>query len=148
MAEKIKHPDYYEAVLQLRNCGKEIIDFAESNIAEKGIKAAKIIKMEEGKDYYLTDKNFTKALGRKLQERFGGEYKVTASLWGRKKDKEVYRLTVLFRGLSFQKGDRVNYKGEEYEVKMMGKDMLLQQAKTGKKAHVKYSEREKIKKKG
>lgn len=142
-----KHPGYYEAILQLRDCGEEAGDFVREEVAREGIYVAKEEKVKGGFDIYLGDKNFTRNLGRKLQERFGGEQKVTASLWGRKEGKEVYRLTVLFRGFGFRKGDKVDYRGEEYEVKAMGKEILLQKLETGEKRRVKYREKERIKKK-
>ncbi len=142
-----KRPEYYEAVLQLRDCGGEVVRFAEEEIREEGIYVAKTKKVPGGIDYYLADKNFAKSLGKKLRGRFGGDYKITSSLWGRKEGKEVYRLTVLFRGIGFKKGERVVYEGEEYEVKLMGKDIMLQKVKTGEKVHVRYKELEKIKRK-
>lgn len=142
-----KRPEYYEAILQLRNCDEEVIVFVEGGISEEGIYTAKVRKVKGGLDYYLADSKFTKALGKKLQEKFGGDYKVTASLWGRKEGKEVYRLTVLFRRVGFKKGDIVEYKGEDYVVKLIGKDIMLRNIKTKKKVHVKYKEMKKIRKK-
>ena len=62
------------------------------------------------------------------------------SVRGRKSGKEIYRVTVLFRAIPFKKGEKVEYQGEKYKVKLLGKDILLQDLKTGKKVHVKYKE--------
>ncbi len=140
-----RHQDYFEAVLQLRDCKKEIVKFVEEEIIREKVGVAKIVEVKGGMDYFLADKNFAKQVGKKLQEKFGGETKTTASLWGRKDGREVFRLTVLFRSVGFKRGDAVIYGGEDYEVKSMGKDILLQNMKTGKKAHVRYKEMEKIK---
>jgi len=134
--------------LQLRDCGEEVVSFVEEEIAREGIHVAKTAELKGGLDFYLADNDFAKKLGKKLREKFGGETKVTASLWGRKEGKEVYRVTVLFRGLRFKKGDIVVYEGEDYEVKLMGKDIMLKNLKTGEKVHVKYKEMERIKYKG
>jgi len=143
-----KRPEYYEAVLQLRDCGQEAVGVVKEKIAREGIPVAKVLEVAGGWDFYLADKNFTKALGKKIQERFGGDYKVTASLWGRKEGKEVHRLTVLVRGIGFKKGEIVEYKGEDYEVKLLlEKEIMLQKVKTGEKVHVKYKKMEKIRKK-
>jgi nonsense-mediated mRNA decay protein 3 len=142
-----KHPGYYEAVLQLRDCNEEVVSFVEGEIIREGIHVAKTEELKKGLDLYLADNNFTKGLGKRLQEKFGGDLKVTASLWGRKDGKEVYRVTVMFRSVGFKKGDIVVYEGEEYKVKIMGKDIMLQKVKTGEKVHVRYKEIERIRKK-
>ena len=141
-----KHSGYYEAVLQLREVGEEVVDYVEDEIFKHRIPVAKKKKAKNGWDYYLADNDFTKALGKRLQQQFGGENTVTASLFGQKDGKDIYRLTILFRGISFRKEDFVEFKGERYKVKILGKDILLQNEKSGKKIHVKYKEMNQIKK--
>jgi len=143
---KGKHSDYFEAILQLRNILEEVVSFVENDINKSNVPVAKKKKVKNGWDYYLADNDFTRALGKRLQQKFGGENTVTASLFGQKEGKEIYRLTVLFRGIPFSKEDLVEYQGEEYKVKILGKDMLLQDVKTGKKVHVKYKDMDQIKK--
>lgn len=133
-----KHLQYYEATLQLRDVTDAIIAFVKQEIARENIPLAKTVKEKNGYDFYLADSNFTKALGKKLQQKFGGQLQVTATLFGRKDSRAIHRLTVLFRGLLFNKGDVVEYKGESYTIKLLGKDILLQNPATGKKAHLKY----------
>ncbi len=135
-----KHPGYYEAILQLRNTSKEVYDFVLDEINRKKVHLTKESKQKNGLDLYLSDNSFTKALGKKLQEKFGGQILTTASLHTKKDNKELYRITVLFRQASFKKSDLVIYQGETYKVKQMGKDILLQHNKTGKKVHLKYKE--------
>lgn len=135
-----KNPMYYEAILQLRDVSQEIINFAENDIKIRKIYLTKKVKVKNGWDYYLADSDLTKALGKKLQEQFGGEYVVTATLVGRKESRGIYRMTILFRGISFRKGDVVEYKGEKYNIIFVGKDILMQEVETGKKIHVRYKE--------
>lgn len=143
-----RHPDYYEAILQLRDCSKEAISFLRKEMSESGVSVAKIVEEKNGLDFYLADKRAAKSLGRKLREKFGGDYLITATLWGMKKDREVYRLTVLYRGINFKKGDKVEYLGEEHEVKLLlDNKLILQNLKTGGKKQVKYKELKGIKKK-
>ncbi|MBI4151833.1 hypothetical protein HY496_02585, partial [Candidatus Woesearchaeota archaeon] len=82
----------------------------------------------------------------KLQEKYGGELLITAKLHTKKKDRDLYRLTVLFRQAPFQRNDVVQRSGEEYQVVTLGKEIILQHLKTGKKVHVKYKEMGKIRK--
>jgi NMD protein affecting ribosome stability and mRNA decay len=137
-----KHPLYYEAVLQLRDLSEEVLAFAEKQIIKNRIPIAKKVKLKNGYDYFLADNQFTKALGKKLQQHFGGHQEVTASLHTKKDGKDLYRVTVLFRGIPFQKGDEVIFKGDPYIVKAMGKDLLLVGQK---KIHVKWKDAGEIK---
>ena len=144
--QSYKPPQYFEAILQLREVTPEIIQFAEREITKTKLTLAKKVELESGYDYYLSDHRLTQTLGRKLFLTFGGEFKITSSLWGRKKDKDIYRLTVLFRGIPFKKGEMVEYRGDKYEIKSLGKDILLQRAITGEKMHLKYSEQRNLRK--
>lgn len=143
-----KNPNYFEAILQLRDVSKEIVGIAEEEIDRSGMQVVKLVELKNGWDYYLTDQNMTINIGRMLREKFGGEYQVTAKVHTRIKDREVYRLTILFRGLSFKKGDNVIYRGEEYKVIILGKDFILQNVLTGEKVHLKYKDMTQVKKKG
>ncbi|PIN74904.1 hypothetical protein COV17_04515 [Candidatus Woesearchaeota archaeon CG10_big_fil_rev_8_21_14_0_10_36_11] len=135
-----KHSEYYEAVLQLRDVTDNVMDFVQEEVVKARVHVTKTKKIKSGVDYYLSDNNFTRALGTKLQKQFGGQTIVTASIFGRKSGKEIYRLTVLFRGIPFKKDDVVVYKGDKYTVKIVGKDILLQDVTTGRKVHVKYKD--------
>ena len=140
-----KHALYFEATLQLREISEKVVDFVESEIVRKKISVARRVRLKNGFDYYLSDKELTKQLGRSLKNKFGGDYKTTASLWGQKKGQEVYRITVLFREIAVKVGDIVEYKDEEYRIKMLSKDIFLQGTKAGKKVHVKFKDMAEIK---
>ena len=141
------HGLYFEATLQLRDVSQEVIDFAEEEIHRLKLHVAKVVNLKNGRDYFLSDNTLARRIGKNLQEKFGGKTEETASLWGVKKDREVYRVTVLFRGVNFKKNDLVIYQGEEYQVKILGKDIMLKHIKTGKKEHVRYKNMREIKKK-
>lgn len=139
-----KHSEYYEAILQLRDVSDEVVAVVDDEIDKKEIFVAKIKKVTNGYDYYLGNGNLTRVLGKTLQEKFGGEYAVTATLFTRKEGKPVYRLTVLFRAMPFKKGDEVEYQGENYAVLMSGKKLRLQHLKTGKKIQVWHKDMKQI----
>lgn len=141
-----KHAEYYEAILQLRNISPEVVDFTEEEISNLGLSVSKVVELKTGSDYYLSDNNLTKMLGKRLQEKFGGELLITAKLHTKKKDKNLYRLTVLFRQAPFQKDNFVLHNGEEYKILSLGKEMILQHLLTKKKIHMKYKEMGKMKK--
>lgn len=142
-----RHGSYFEATLQLRDISQEVVDFTEEEIARLKIHVSDVTTLKNGLDYKLSDNTLTRRIGRNLQAKFGGKTEETSSLWGVKKDREVYRVTVLFRGVPFKKKDIVDYQGEEYQVTFLGKDMMLQHTKNGKKIHVKYKDMKEVKKK-
>lgn len=135
-----QHPLYYEAILQLRDVSPQVIAFAEAEFLRHKITLTRCVRLPNGWDYYAVDKNFTKALGKRLQQQFGGELLTTASLYGQKDGKEIYRLTILFREAPFRKGEVVTYRGDKYTVQALGKEIVLQPMKGGKKFHRKYKE--------
>jgi NMD protein affecting ribosome stability and mRNA decay len=142
-----KHPNYFEAIIQLRDCSKEVVDFINTKITSRKIIVTKKVELKNGFDYYCADNDQARALGKTLQERFGGEYTVTSSLHTTIDSKEKYRVTHLFREAHFRKGDVVEFEGEDFNVKSLTKDIFLQNVKTGKKIHVKFKEMRSIKKK-
>ena len=135
-----KHPNYYEATLQLRLVDQEIIDFVEKELRDTKIPISKVEEVTNGLDYYIADNQVTRAVGLHLQQRFGGELNITSSLFSRKDGKEIYRTTVLFRKTPFNKGDIVVYGGDEYLVKAMAKEITLIGVKTKKKLRFKYKD--------
>ena len=139
-----KHPSYFESTLQLREVSEEVILFAEKLIAELKLQISKKVELKNGIDYLLTDNELTRKAGKRLQDHFGGELLVTATLHTKKDGKDLFRVTILFRPLHFKKGDIVEYQDEKYEVKSVTKDIFLQNIKTGKKLHLKYKEMRQI----
>ena len=141
-----KHPQYFEAILQLREISQEVLDFVQEEITKYHIPVAKVEELKNGFDFYLADNKFAKALGKKLQDNFGGEKISTSSIYGQKDGKEIYRGTILFREAQFKKGDIVEYKDDQQVVLVLAKEIILQNLRTGKKVHLKYREMGKIKK--
>ena len=141
-----KHPSYFEAVLQLRDVTEKVIEYAEEEMFRVKLIVAKKLKVKNGWDYFTADNGQTLALGKRLQQKFGGELTKTSSLHTKKDNKELYRVTVLFRQTHFKKNDLVEYQGEEWKVQMMGKEIFLKHSKTGKKSRVKYKNMKEIKK--
>lgn len=142
MPEKPKHAKYYEGVLQLRNPTEEVLDFVESKISKTKVFVAKVVKHKTGVDLHLSSQRFLRALGKKLQEKFGGVLKTTRKLHTVSKatGKKLYRVTVLFRTLPFKKNDRVTYHGSEWIVLRAGAQAHLKNVKTGKKIRVRAEE--------
>ncbi len=144
-----KGPKYFEGTLQLRNPNQEVVDFVWAEVDKnigKHVYIQKSVALKSGLDYYLTSNKFLKWLGKELQNKFGGELKMSAKLFTRDRQtgKEVHRLTVLFRMPEFCRGNEVEYKGEMYCVTGIGRKVFLKHMKTGKKIIVSQRDIKKI----
>ncbi len=137
-----KHYLYYEAILQMRDVGIEQVDYAIEAIQKEGVPIPKTVPHDNGIDLYLADARFGKIIGRRMQDRFGGIYHVTAKLFSARDGQNIYRLTILFRGVPFVKGETVLYKGLPHVVKVLGERVILQNAKTGKKIQFKCNQKD------
>ncbi len=140
-----RHPnkDYFEGVLQLRNCTEEAYNFIANTMEKDGtVWIAKEIKIKDGVDLYVSSNKFLKKIGKLLRENFPGEMKSTSRLFTRDRQsfKDVYRGTVLFRMPSFRKGDRGIFNGEEVEVVSIGERVVLKDVKTGKKMQYRFDD--------
>ncbi len=141
---KHKHPHYFEAILQLRDVSLPTLAFVHQELEREQLHIVKEVSYPRGLDLYLTDQKFTRKLGKILQQQFGGDFLVTTSLHTRKEGRDIYRFTVLFRGILFKKGDTVLYQGEEHTVTALGKDILLKNTASKKKVHVKWKEMQEV----
>ena len=141
------NPQYFEGILQLRNCTDEVINFVR-NLSLKSPTA--YISKEEGTkngvDFYLSDNKFLHSLGKKLRESFTGELKSSASLHtkDRQSSKDLYRLTILFKQLHFKKDDVMLYQGDEVKILRIANDVIIQNIKSGKKEHISLQEAEDV----
>lgn len=94
------NPYYYEAILQLRPAKKELIDFVKKKIEEReDVFISKTVELKTGIDFYLNSWRFAVSLGKMLKKSFGGNTKLSRTLFtqSRQTSKKVYRVTVLFR---------------------------------------------------
>lgn len=135
----------FNGILQLRNPTDEIKHFVKEEFKkayDKGVHCTKEDDVQNGRDYRITDAQFTRALGNKLQEKFGGEMIITAKLVSRSKQtsKDLFRITVLFRNPNFKKGDVLDYKGREVRVINFSKKVYVEDLETKKKELINYKD--------
>ena len=142
---QVKTTAYFEAVLQMRNPTKEVLQFVEKEVAQqKNVFITKKSEVDRGFDYFLTKNNFARRLGEKLQNKFGGLLKTSAQLFTFEKQtgKKVYRLNVLFKLPSFKKDDLIEFKGEMLKVISVRKDLHVINLSTKEKRHLPFEELE------
>lgn len=136
-------PNYYEGILQLRGDHTEVLDWV-LNTVKKDQRAyiTKAKKVKGGIDLYITSQRYLRSLGKKIKQTFVGEFKETRTLHTRDKNsqKELYRITILFRPYPIKKGEKIKYKGEEYELVNFSNQIKIKNIKTGKTKYIKQEE--------
>ena len=96
----MKHRDYYEAIIQLRNPSQELLNMIKNQFNKrKDVIIVKKVEFDNGVDLYVSSQRFARALGNKMKRNFKGELKTSRSLYSvdRQTSKRIYRVTVLFR---------------------------------------------------
>ncbi len=102
MKDNDKHPEYYEAILQIRPARDDVLGFVEQLVnARNDTKISKVMELKTGYDVYLTNQRFARgALVGQLKRKFrDGKVTITKALYGQHKmsSRLIYRATVLFR---------------------------------------------------
>jgi len=136
------HANYYEGVLQLRNPTEQVEQFIIHEFKrKKTVFITKEKRMKDGVDLYVTDQRFLQSLGKRLQEAFPGELKVSGTLHTRNKQtsKDVYRITVFFRLYPFARGKHYRYRGEDVMIMRWGKKVTVKSA-SGRRLLVDFHE--------
>lgn len=138
-----KHSQYFEGILQLRNPSKELLHYVNETEDYSPVPRIPDIKnVKNGYDVYFIDKKVLQQFGKKLQEKFGAEMKVSAKLFTRDKvtSKEVYRINVLIRQPFFKEGDIIEIKGDLYKVTQLGKKVSAMNVNSGKRLTFRYKD--------
>ena len=139
----IRNKDYFEGILQLRNIGNEVVEFAVKEIEKnENANIAKVSKVTNGVDIYLSPQKLLRSLGNKLQHHFGGQLAVSRKLHTRSRvtSKDLYRVNVLFRSPNFKKGDIIEYKGDKIKIVAVHKKVFAKDIKTGKKLNISFKD--------
>ncbi|MGC8562115.1 MAG: NMD3-related protein [Thermoplasmata archaeon] len=123
--------NYYEAIIQLRGEKGErldsILEYLVRLVEEapsRDVFLTKMDRIKEGYDLYLSDKQYSRAIARKVIDRFGGTFKETSHLVGMKKGTELYRITVSIRIPDFQKSDILGIDDNLFLVKSIKGDIV------------------------
>lgn len=132
---------YFEGILQIRNQNKQVTDYIESKLKSKkkrGVFATKIEKIKSGIDFYLTDTKFIRTFAAELQNKFGGELKISAKLHTRDKQtsKEVFRVNALLRLPDYTIGDIVLVDKQPLRIAKMGKKPIAKNLVTKKQTTI------------
>ncbi len=135
--------NYYQGILQLRNIGNEVVEFAINEIKkDESAYVSQVKKSANGVDIYISRQKFLRSLGNRLQKRFGGQIVVSRRLHTRDKltSRDLYRVSVLFRLPSFKKGDIIDYRGSKIKIINMHKKVFAKDISTGKKLNLSFKD--------
>ena len=138
----------YEAVLQLRGESDNVEDmqaYVEGHLKE-GARIVRIKAVRNGTDIYLNSRNFAVSIARALFKNFGGEIKITKSLYGvdHLTSKKLYRTFVLIRAFPFSVGDVIKDKNKIMQIRSFDKLIRGTDLKTGKKINMPLSDKMKV----
>ncbi len=96
---------YFEAIIQLRDAGEDLIDKVEDIIRRSVEKSQSFITRKErvrgGYDYYMGSKKAAEHAVREIKSLLGGEIKMSSTLHGMKDGKRIYRDTYSIRFTSY-----------------------------------------------
>jgi len=132
---------YFEGVLQLRNPNPELYAYVKKAIKDrKGIWVAKEIPQKDGTDLYLSSQRFLQVIGKRLNEDFIGQLKVSNRLFSKNHltSRNVYRINVLFRLAAFKRGDEAEVLGRQVKILAVKRLVQVQDVKNGEKFAVPF----------
>lgn len=139
-----KHGLYFEAILQIRNSNKKLNAAIRELLRKEEARITKKTNVKGGYDLYLTDKKKARKIGENLKKKFAGVLKISRTLYGYDKQtsKKLYRMTVLFKALPFQKGETFEFKGHKYKLLSVRKDVHVLNLDDNKKERLTFDELE------
>lgn len=133
-----------EAIVQLRNSNKDIMDYTAKRILKDDIEVQKVEWLDNGANIHLAHEGFANRLVHDLSENFGGQIKKNRTLITEDKQtcKRVYRMKYLFKQFPIREGEKFNYKGDEYKVLNVGKKVYAENTSTKEKRRLRFEDLE------
>ena len=131
--------DYFEGVLQIRNADQDLLYWIYDKIkADQKAAVTKAKKVTNGVDLYVTDQHYLQNLGKKIKEHHAGILKISKRLHTVDKEtsRHLYRITVLFKAISFKRGDIATVHGEKVQILYIDKKAQVKDLKSGAKRFV------------
>lgn len=95
---KKRNSSYFEATIQIRPKNEKLLNFIRQDLKQRGkIFISSSEENKYGYDLNITSKKYINSLLQKVKKKFQVDSKITKTLFGRKKGKDVYRITLLLR---------------------------------------------------
>ena len=138
---EIQRSNYFEGVLQLRNCPPGLISNLQGTISRHPqISIAGVEKVRGGEDWYVTNQRVLRTLGRWLSQHYSGQMIMSRRLFTRRKltSRDVYRVTVLFRYMPRKRGDTFTFQDSVYSITRFGPKLEARDTKTKRRRLIDY----------
>jgi len=133
----MKPNNYFEGMLQLRDCKEEVYKYVKERMKEEKVTIANSKEFANGVDHKVSSNPFLIKMSTELPKHFSGEVKITRKLYSRDHltQKEIYRITVLFKQYPFKIGEIIDNRGDQVKVISISKSKVtVKDIKTGKKS--------------
>lgn len=140
-----KGTQFFDSIIQLRNCNEEILRFARNEVNKqnkKGIFINKEVPIEKYSikdiDLYLTNQTYAKTLAEKIKKNFGGIIKKNAKHFSLnwQTTKTIYRLNILLLLPNYSKNDVIKEENHLYKIMSIGDKIHVEDLKTKHKTSV------------
>jgi NMD protein affecting ribosome stability and mRNA decay len=140
-----KGTQYFEGVLQIRNFKKNAKKAIDSELYREevhGNNVNKVVKFDNGIDFYMTNKSAMPKLAQRIISKTGGLFHSSVKLFSHNHQtgKEIYRLNLLLELPEFEVGDVYYFKGKYIIIKKMGKNIIARNLMFDKKVMFTYKE--------
>ncbi len=133
----MKPNNYFEGMLQLRDCTQEVYDYVEERMKEEKVTIADTKEFPNGVNHKVSSNPFLIKLSTELPKKFSGEVKISRKLYSRDHltQKEIWRITLLFKQYPFKIGEVIDHRGDKVKVMSISKSKVtVKDMKTGKKS--------------
>jgi NMD protein affecting ribosome stability and mRNA decay len=140
----------YQAILQVRVHKDRLHDIMEFIVKDLSKRERVRITKEDvhrhGIDLFFNDSLYTKSLSTRLRNHFGGEVKISESLYSvdHQTSKEIYRINVLFRAFPYEKGSVIVLDGKPLQLNSFSKEVKGEVLTTGQRLSFKYEKNMRI----
>ncbi|MFW3145806.1 MAG: 60S ribosomal export protein NMD3 [Thermoplasmatota archaeon] len=143
---------YYEAILQIRGLDglseEQVYDLVSkirddtylASLKDPNIFVTKEEKVRGGYDFYIGENSYARQISQKLHDAYGGEIKVSSSLFGRKDGRDLLRYTYLVRLPGFLAGDYLAGEKGPYKVLRVHKRVNVLELGTGRETTISLQE--------
>ncbi|MDG6224505.1 MAG: NMD3-related protein [Candidatus Thermoplasmatota archaeon] len=140
--------NYYEAILQLRGIDaldpdqqRNIVDWIIDEVLLQSRKDPNVFvtrdeKVRGGHDFYMGNNSFARQIAIRIHDQYGGEMKVSKTLFTRKDGRDIYRVTYLVRLPGFVPGDYLSGDGSIYKVKRIHSRVKVIDVASGREEHL------------
>ncbi|MGA1819599.1 MAG: 60S ribosomal export protein NMD3 [Thermoplasmatota archaeon] len=144
--------NYFEAILQLRGLDtltekqvEDLIQRVRDEVAATSLKDPQVFiskeeKVRGGYDFYLGENSYARQLSQRLHDQYGGEYKYSSSMFGKKDGRDIYRHTYLVRLPGFLVGDYLVKEKKVYVVTKIFKRVQLKELSTHRELTIDISD--------